>query len=99
MAFLHFDAKYAPCGFLIVRDGADPYSNNPEDTTLIQTDWDFPGIASTIGLEPCDCGMTDGTVSCEHKGVSEMISAAYDYCREHAGESFVALDDYLTVGV
>jgi hypothetical protein len=95
MAFLHFDAKYAPAGFLIVRDGADPYSADPEDTTLVQADWDFPSVASAIGHEPCECDATDGTVDCAHKTATEMISEAYDYCRAHAGESFPALDEYL----
>jgi hypothetical protein len=95
MAFLHFDSRYAPCGFLIVRDGADPYSADPADTVLVQSDWDFPGVASRIGLAPCDCGRTDGTVDCRHKTATEMISAAYDYCRDRAGEPFADLDEYL----
>ena len=93
MAYLHFNSKYAPCGFLIVPDGGDPYDDSR--TVLVQSDWDFPGVASAIGLEPCDCGQTDGTVNCDHKTASQMISEAYDYCRDHAGESFAGLEDYL----
>lgn len=96
MAFIHFDSKYAPCGFLIVRDGADPYSDDPSDTVLVQSDWDFPGVASAMGLIPCECGATDGTVDCPHKTTTEMITAAIDFIREHAGETFASLDDYFT---
>ena len=52
MAFLYFDSKYAPCGFLIVSDNASPYDD--DSTCLIQTDWDFPSVASRIGWQPCD---------------------------------------------
>jgi len=93
MAFVHFDSKYAPSGFLIVRDGHSPYDD--KNTVLIQTDWDFPGVASTIGWVPCECGETDGTVDCPHKKATNMISEAYDFLRMHADESFPALDEYL----
>lgn len=33
MATIHFDDNYAPVGFLIVRDGADPYSDDPQGET------------------------------------------------------------------
>ena len=49
MARIEFDSDYAPCGFLIVKTGGDMY--NDEDTVLIQSDWDFPGVASAIGFE------------------------------------------------
>ena len=92
MAFVHFESGYVPCGFLIVRDGRDPHDE--ANTVLVQTDWDYPGIALRMGLEPCECGATDGTVDCEHKKASDMISAAYDFIESHAGESFPELDDY-----
>jgi len=95
MAYAYFDASYAPCGFLIVKDSANPYSENPSDSALIQSDWDFPGVASRMGFVPCACGATDGTVDCAHRTASEMIAAAYDFIRGHAGESFAGLDDYL----
>ena len=94
MAFLHFDSKYAPCGFLIVRSGADPYSDDPADTRLVQSDWDFPGVASRTGFVSCECGATDGTVDCKHHTASHMISAAYDWLAERNGEAFPDLDDY-----
>jgi len=54
---------------------------------LIQSDWDYPGIASTFGWQPCHCGLTDGTVSCAHRTASEMISEAAEFLDEHLGES------------
>jgi hypothetical protein len=106
MAFLHFDSRYVPCGFLIVRDGADPYSNDPADSVLVQTDWDFPGVAQSAGWSldmvqgqaiDCDHDSTDGTVDCDGCGLSanEFISAARDWLYDHNGESFEGLDEYL----
>ena len=91
MAYVHRDPSYAPCGFLIVPTGGNPRG---PDTVLVQTDFDFPALASRLGFVPCDCGATDGTVDCEHRTASEMISAAYDYLVEHAGEESAELDDY-----
>ena len=99
MATVEFDSGYAPCGFLVVKTGGDMYDD--KDTILIQSDWDFHGVASTMGWVPCkECdktgGHTDGTVDCPHKTVSDMIAEAYDFCEAHAGEEFEALDEYLT---
>ncbi len=104
MARIVFDKRYAPCGFLIVRQGAHYKSDDPADTNLIQSDWDFPGVASTLGFVPCECGATDGTVACEHKTPSEMISAAWDFLRDLASQpdgagdqspNYPELDEYL----
>lgn len=95
MAYAYFDASYAPCGFLIVKDSANPYSENSSDSALIQSDWDFPGVASRMGFVPCACGATDGTVDCAHHTASEMTEAAYDFIRARAGEPFADLDEYL----
>jgi hypothetical protein len=54
---------------------------------LIQTDWDFPGVASTFGWSPCECGRTDGTVDCPHRAASAMIAEAAQYLDDHVGES------------
>lgn len=94
MPSLFFDSRYAPSGFLIVADGANPYSDNPADAVLIQSDWDFPAVASRCGFVPCDCGATDGTVDCEHKAAAEMIESAYDWLASRDGESFPELSDY-----
>lgn len=52
---------------------------------LIQTDWDFPGVASTFGWSPCSCGATDGTVDCDHRTADEMITDARAFLRERVG--------------
>lgn len=56
-----------------------------DDTRLLQTDWDYPGVASTFGWTPC-CQETDGTVDCPHKTATEMINEAYEYLLEHVGD-------------
>jgi len=56
-------------------------------STLITLDWDYPGIASTFGWSPCDCGDTDGTVDCDHRTASEMIESATEYLDDHIGDS------------
>jgi hypothetical protein len=106
MAYVEF-SSYAPCGFLIVLDNGDSRDDN--QTTLIQSDWDYPGIAESMGwsltaVQPdaedhdhCEHKSTDGTVACKECCISasEFISAAYDYIREHSGENFESLDAYL----
>ena len=57
---------------------------------LIQTDWDFPCVATAFGWNPCPCGHTDGTVDCEHRTAREMIAAAREFLDEHIG---VTADD------
>jgi hypothetical protein len=54
---------------------------------LIQTDYDFPGIASSFGWVSCKCGFTDGTVDCKHKTASEMIEDAGKYLDDHIGDT------------
>jgi hypothetical protein len=46
MAYVEF-SSYAPCGFLIVPKDGD--SRNDDETTLIQSDWDYPGVAQSMG--------------------------------------------------
>ena len=52
---------------------------------LIQSDWDFPGTASTFGWQACWCRATDGTVACAHRSQSAMIAEAWDYLTHHIG--------------
>lgn len=52
---------------------------------IVQSDWSYPALASLFGFVPCECGMTDGTVDCEHKTATEMISAAVDFLDAHDG--------------
>lgn len=60
-------------------------SNDQDDRTiLVQTDWDFPGLARLFGWVACECGATDGTSSCRscdrHPGqmISEAAQVLYD---------------------
>jgi hypothetical protein len=53
---------------------------------LIQTDWDYPGLASSFGWRACTCGATDGTVNCKHKTASKMITSAYNFLVANDGE-------------
>ncbi len=53
---------------------------------LVQTDWDFAGLASTFGWSACFCGVTDGTVDCEHRTAGEMIADAHNFLRAHTGD-------------
>ena len=57
----------------------------PEDI-LIQTDFDFPGTASTFGWSPCHRS-TDGTVNCPDCGktATEMISEAAEFLDKNIG--------------
>ena len=92
MAYIYFDSSYAPCGFLIVQDNGDPYEE--KDSILIQTDWDYPGIASTMGWTPCACGETDGPIDCQHRKTGEMINEAWEFIKTRDGKSFPELNDY-----
>lgn len=60
---------------------------------LVQTDWDFPGLASTFGWTPkkkrgCLHRETDGTIDCPvcGKKVTEFISEAIEYLDKHIGK-------------
>lgn len=64
-----------------------------EGILFVQTDWDYPSLASLFGYVPCECGHTDGTVDCKHKTASEMIAAAFDWLERHEGE-LVEAGDY-----
>ena len=89
MAYVEFHAS-VPCGFLIRSDDI------PEHNCAVTTDWDYPGVAMRMGWAPC-CGATDGTVDCpEHgKSADDLIYEAYGWIRDHEGESFPDLADYL----
>ena len=54
---------------------------------LVQTDWDFPGVASNFGWTACPCGGTDGTVDCSHRSADEMIASAREFLRAHSGDT------------
>jgi hypothetical protein len=63
---------------LVCDDGRD---------LLVQTDLDYPGLASSFGWSACSCGETDGTVDCPHRTADEMIAEAGDFLRAHAGDT------------
>ena len=52
---------------------------------FIQSDWDYPWLASLFGWIPC-CGATDGTVSCSHRTVSEHLADAQGFLDRHEGQ-------------
>ena len=105
MAQIYWDTDCnAPCIGMIVQAGPPTRdddtgrfianSRNEGRTRLIQTDWDYPGVASTFGWSTrqvqakgrkrrnkCRHDGTDGTVDCRECGVtaSEFISAAGEF--------------------
>lgn len=74
-------------GFLVTGE--------PDQEQFVQTDFDFPGLATTFGWSTrkvrgkgrCKHNATDGTVDCTC-GVTagQFISAAYDWLRDHDGK-------------
>lgn len=93
------DPDYAPCCYLVCRvknpdAGEGHYDWNTRDeknTVLIQSDWDYPGLARTFGFAPkagwCQHPHTDGTVQCPDCGMAagDFIKQAaefLDYCAE-----------------
>jgi hypothetical protein len=95
------DPDYAPCCYLICRvlnpeagEGHYDWDTRDEANTVpVQTDWDYPGIASTFGWTPepdpggCTHDGTDGTVDCTTCGrtASEMIAEAQEFLDDHLG--------------
>lgn len=83
----------APCiGEIIASDG--------KTTRLVQSDWDYPGVASTFGWtiqnvqkddDPtynfCEHSGTDGTVDCKECGItaSEFITSAGNWLSDNDG--------------
>ena len=85
------DRAYAPCCFILCRidEQGNWNARDEANTILIQTDWDFPSIASCLGFTPCEeCGETDGTIDCSHHTAGEMIEAAQEWLDEHLEEEF-----------
>lgn len=59
------------------------------ESILVQTDWDYPGVAMNLGWCPCPkCLNTDGTVDCKHKKAGEMIAEAAEFLDDHIGDIF-----------
>ena len=69
--------------------GWDFYIINTEtsENILIQTDWEYPGVASLFGWIPCrKCRNTDGTIDCNHKKAHSMIESARNFLDNHIGD-------------
>jgi len=76
MISLH-DAGYGAF-LLVAEDGRE---------ILLQTDWDYPGVAATFGWFPCFCGATDGTVDYPHRTARAMIADAHEFLLAHIGDT------------
>lgn len=85
-------------GFLLCKIDAETgcYQTGEENSVLIQTDWDYPGVARTFGwdirktqlpFDYCEHPATDGTVKCRECGLtaSTFISDAADYLDQNLG--------------
>ena len=75
----------------------------PAQSVLIQTDWDFPGVARNcrwngkVGRERCSHRGTDGTIDCPNCKLKalDFITAAANYLNRHCGQAFIGcLDCY-----
>jgi hypothetical protein len=55
---------------------------------IIDTDYDYPGLASNFGWTPCPfCRETDGTVDCKHRTAGAMMQSAQSFLDKHIGET------------
>lgn len=73
---------------------------------LVQSDWDFPGLAQSLGWKPkavwikgpsyCYHRHTDGTVDCPdcEKSAQEFINEARSWLDERVGRNFRISDEY-----
>ena len=65
------DPGYAPCCYLVCRvDSRGNWDTRDEaNTVLVQTDWDWPGVARTFGWDGDDGDITDaGAFLDDHLG-------------------------------
>lgn len=71
-----------------------PVETNDGRSVFVQSDWEYPGIASTFGWSPsqvahssCPHDSTDGTVACRACGIKaeKFIAHAYDFLCENEG--------------
>ena len=55
------DPGYAPCCYLICRvdERGDWDTRDEANTALVQTDWDWPGVARTFGWDGDDSDIAD----------------------------------------
>lgn len=84
-------------GYTISRVDGDGF-----DDLLVQTDYDYPGVASSFGWSvvnveepkphafstPCEHGATDGTIECAcGTPASTFIASARDWLDDHLGDT------------
>jgi hypothetical protein len=82
-----------PFGCYLVRIVSKSSSEREEYSTLVQTDWDLPGLATSFGWQPKDdegnvLRDTDGTIPSEfsNKSAGDFISEARDYLDANEGK-------------
>ena len=92
-------AEYAGCYALTPvsqRERKALKNDTGHDCTFVQTDWDRPALARSlgwsgkIGRERCPHRSTDGTVTCRECGstASDFIAAATDWLDRRDGCNF-----------
>jgi hypothetical protein len=64
------------------------YGKDGKCIEFVQYDRDYASLAYRLGWQPCECGATDGTVSCPHKTVDSMLVEAFDYLSARDGQRF-----------
>lgn len=86
---------HGPAGSYLICRCTGPQTDWDErdeaNTVLVQTDWDFPGLAHAFGWTlskanggDCQCRGTDGTIICPEcgTGVGSYIASAIEYLDE-----------------
>lgn len=75
------------------------YTDDGECLAFVQSDWDYPGLAQSLGWSVTDVAVeadptcehdgTDGTVRCEGCGADAgvFLSAAYDWLHARDGHT------------
>lgn len=83
MPRIRLEAGQFGWGFLLVRAWRDV---EERDTMLVQSDWEYPGVAATFGWSPCHPD-TDGTINCRECGktAGELIASAGRFLARHVG--------------
>ena len=73
------DSSFAPCAFLVVKVNDDgslaDYRSDESASVLVQSDWDFPGLAAVFGW--------GGAIDCPDTGTIEEAS---EWLFAHEGE-------------
>tara|TARA_R100001594_G_scaffold149492_1_gene207455 strand:- start:281 stop:595 length:315 start_codon:yes stop_codon:yes gene_type:complete len=90
------DSTYAPCAYLIcaLDDSGEWDTRDESRTVLVQSDWDYPGIASAFGWSHPDItgGFTDGTIDGPTATAGDMITEAAEYLDSIAGDPACAVE-------